>query len=821
MEKSFEIFHNLLLVMNRMIAFSAMLTLLAVEISGQFTFSGRVLDESDQALTGANVVVLNTFLGAVTDTRGNFRFEQLKEGRYTVQVSFLGYEPAVAEITIDRNRFREFQLKRSAYLVEEVIVRSIRAGANDPVTMETIHRETLEKGNFARDIPFLLKQSPSFVSSSDAGHGVGYTGFRIRGTDANRINITVDGVPLNDAESHGVWWVNMPDFISSVENIQIQRGVGTSSNGGASFGASVNFKTSSRNNEPYAALNSSFGSYGTMRNALSMGSGLIDEKFSFDLRLSGVSSDGFIERAESDLQSMFFSGRYASDKNLIKFNMMMGREKTYQAWDGVPGYMLAKNRRYNGIGSYTDDSGNMHYYENETDNYRQDHYHLHFSREIAPSLWFNSTFHYTAGSGYYEQYKEDEYLPDYQLPEVAISDSVISETDLIRQKWLDNDFYGMIFSLNLRKQLLDLTIGGGANRYLGDHFGEVIWARHAGVSEIRHRWYENEGFKNDYHLFAKLNYSLPKGFYAYSDMQVRAIQYKIDGLDDDLRDISQTHDFLFFNPKVGINYRPDNLQRFYFSLAVANREPNRSNFVDADPAQPLPVHETLLNYEFGYSLQTSSFTSLLNFYFMDYNNQLVLTGEINDVGSPVMTNVKNSYRLGTELSAAWKINRFFQWEGNIAFSRNRIRNMVSFVDNWDYWNDPVNQDIQLQEQNGDTDIAFSPWVVAANQLGIFPLEGLEISLQTKFVGKQYIDNTSSENRKLDPWLVNDVMFYYNFPVKFDREFGISLLIANLFNHEYESNAWVYRYYADGAEQSMDGYFPQAGLHFLAGLKLEF
>ena len=499
----------------------------------------------------------------------------------------------------------------------------------------------------------------------------------------------------------------------------------------------------------------------------------------------------------------------------------MGKEKTYQAWDGVPGYMLSTNRRYNGIGSYTDEFGNEQYYENETDNYLQDHYHLHYSYEISPSLWFNTTLHYTSGKGYYEQYKEEEYFADYQLPEILIGDSVISETDLIRQKWLDNDFYGAIFSLNLRKQALDFTIGGGANQYLGDHFGEVIWARFAGISEVGHRWYGNDAIKNEFHLFAKANYKISEGFYGYSDLQIRGINYEIEGIDDDLRNITQSHDFLFFNPKLGINYRPDNRQRIYFSFAVANREPNRTNFVDADPSGPVPVHETLYDYELGHSFYAGNLSTLIDVYFMDYKDQLVLTGEINDVGSPVMTNVKDSYRLGVELSGAWKLSRHLHWEGNLAVSRNKIKNMVSFVDNWDYWNDPENLKLQIREENGETDIAFSPNIVCASNVEFSPVKDLEIGFQTKYVGKQYIDNTSSENRKLDPWLVNDLYLHYSIPVKFVHKFGFNLMIANIFNHEYESNAWIYRYYYEGSEQAMDGYFPQAGIHFLAGIKLDF
>ncbi len=808
--------------MYRTVMVSVMSLFMALQLYGQYSFSGKVTDEDGKALIGANISFTDNYLGTITDKNGDFIFKNIRKGTYELQVSYVGYKTLTTTLSIEKHITRTFTLERSPYLVEEVIVRGLRAGYNDPVTSETLNREYIEKRNIMKDIPFILKHSPSMVTSSDAGHSVGYTSFRIRGTDANRINITVDGVPLNDAESHGVWWVNMPDFASSVENVQIQRGVGTSTNGSAAFGASLNFRTNELRNEAYADANSAYGSFNTRKNSLNVGSGMINDKLSFDLRLSEMHSDGYIERAEADLQSMFLSAGHYSEKTILKFNMMMGNEKTYQAWDGVPGYMLEENRRYNGIGMYTDEDGEVHYYDNETDNYRQDHYHLHFSQELSPVLWFNSTVHYTKGRGYYEQYKEEESLKDYLLPEIVIGDSIITSTDLIRQKWLDNDYYGAVMSLNLKEENFDLNVGGGINHYIGDHFGEVIWSRYAGVSEIRHRWYENTGYKKDYNIYTKINYRLRNNIHLFTDLQLRGINYNIEGVDDDLRDIGQEHDFFFFNPKFGLNYRPDNKQRMYFSFAVANREPNRTNFVDADPNQPLPVHETLFDYELGYEISERNFRSNVNFYYMDYRDQLVLTGEINDVGSAIMTNVDNSYRLGIEIAAGIRLNNSIRWEGNLTLSKNRIRNMVSFLDNWDYWSDTTGtQNIQIREEHGDTDIAFSPEIVASSIFRYSLLEGMEISLQTKYVGKQYIDNTESEDRKLDPWLINDLLIDYRIPVRFAREFSINMLIANITDHKYESNAWVYRYYYQGNEQAINGFYPQAGIHFMAGIKIGF
>lgn len=807
--------------MRQLVAYSVMAIASALPLSAQYSFSGEVVDENEQPLIGANIAFDNGYLGTITDTRGNFNFKNIKKGEYTVKVSYMGYNTEEYYFNLNSDISHIFHLKQSAYLVEEVIVNGVRAGENDPVTSQTIEKEEIEERNMVQDIPFILNNSPSLVSTSDAGHGVGYTGFRIRGTDANRINITVDGVPLNDAESHGVWWVNMPDFASSVENVQIQRGVGTSTNGSAAFGASVNFKTDNLNDRAYANLSSMYGSYNTRKNSVSVGSGLIDGQYAFDLRLSELHSDGYIERAETDLQSLFLSaGRY-TEKSILKFNLIMGKEKTYQAWDGVPGTMLEENRRFNGIGSYTDENGQLQYYDNETDNYRQDHYQLHFSHEISSGLWFNTTLHYTYGRGYYEQYREDEYLPDYQLPEIDFSDTVISSTDLIRQKWLDNDFYGAVFSLNMRKESYDLTVGGGVNQYTGDHFGKVIWARYASISEIGHRWYENTGNKRDYNIYAKLNYRLYDFLNLYFDTQYRGIKYSIDGIDDDLRNITQEHDFNFFNPKFGVNFRLHDNHRLYFSFAIANREPNRSNFVDADPNQPLPVAETLRDYELGYEFSESRLRSHINFYFMDYDDQLVLTGEINDVGSAVMTNVKDSYRLGVEIAAGTRINRTIEWEGNLTLSSNRIQEMVSYVDNWDYWDDPENEELQKREDLGETEIAFSPSIVSSSVFTFKPIKNLQILFQSKYVGKQYIDNTESETRKLDPWFVNDLIINYDPDVKWTKKFRLYFMLNNFTDTEYESNAWIYRYYYEGEEQFVDGYYPQAGIHFTAGLKIGF
>ena len=489
----------------------------------------------------------------------------------------------------------EISLKSSMVKVEEVMVTATRAGEKTPVAVTNMDREEIRARNFGQDIPFLLAMTPSLVSSSDAGHGIGYTSMRIRGTDGNRINVTVNGIPLNDAESHSVYWVDLPDIASSVENIQVQRGVGTSTNGAPAFGASVNLMTQKVEKKAYATYEGSYGSFNSYRNSISAGTGLLKDHFSVDMRLSDMHSDGYMDRSWTDLQSWYTSAAYYASKTIVKFIAFSGKEELYQAWNGVPSYLLDSDRTYNELGGYTDTAGNQAYYDNQVDNYLQTHYQLHLTHEFSPQWHVNAALHYTKGSGYYEQYKEDESLSDYQLENVVAGGEIIENTDLIRRKWLDNDFYGLVGGLHYEEGPLSAVLGGGWNRYDGDHFGTVIWARYPGESEIRHHWYDNTGVKTDWNTYLKGMYQAGEKISVFADLQVRGIDYGIEGIDDDLRDLSQEHHYFFFNPKAGLNLQLSDQQRAYLSVARANREPNRSNFVDADPAGPVPVQETLMD----------------------------------------------------------------------------------------------------------------------------------------------------------------------------------------------------------------------------------
>lgn len=781
--------------------------------TGQIKLSGVVLG-NNEPLAGASVVIVNSMYGVSTLSDGTFEFKNLKPGDYVVKVSFIGFETSETKVNLKSDQNISINLEPNNVLTDEIMISASQVKNKTPMAYNNISGEEIATQNMGQDIPYLLQLTPSFVATSDAGSGIGYTSFRVRGTDMNRINVAVNGIPLNDAESHGTWFVDQPDLASSIENVQVQRGAGTSANGAAAFGATINMQTNTFKPEAYAEYKTAFGSFNTFKNTVLAGTGLINGKFTVDARLSKVSSDGYIDRANANLKSFFVSSGYYSDNTVLKVIIFSGFEKTYQAWNGVPSEMLETNRTYNSAGEYTDENGTVQYYDNQVDDYQQDHFQLHFSHTFNPNLSLSASAHYTRGSGFYENYEEDENLADYQVPPVSIGSEIIETSDLINQKWLDNDFYGLIYSLNYQHNKTDFIFGGGYSIYDGNHFGNVIWAQFMGYASPNHEWYRSTGLKKDFNVFAKYNYRLSEEFNLFADLQYRNINYKIDGIDNDLRDITQEHKFNFFNPKFGAFYQPEQNQEIYLSLSIANREPNRSNYVDADPAGKQPVHETLRDWELGYNYKSSVISFSANYYYMCYKNQLVLTGEINDVGAPIMVNVDKSFRTGIELQAAIKITPTLLWNGNTTFSINKIKDFTEYVDNWDTWG-------QESYDLGTTDLAFSPNVTANSRFTYSPVNNLELSFVSSFVGKQYIDNTSNEDRILDAWFVNNLNAEYSIKTKLFEEITFRLMVNNLFNEKYESNAWVYSYIFEGERTKMDGYFPQAGTHFMFGIDFKF
>ncbi|WP_460634240.1 TonB-dependent receptor [Larkinella harenae] len=774
----------------------------------QFSISGTVNDVEGGVLPGTAITVEGTFKGTFADANGEFRLTNLKPGAVKLRFSLLGYEPVLQTVELNRNEQLVVALAKTVVVVDEVVVSATRANQKSAVAYTNVSGRELTKQNLGQDIPLLLNFTPSLVTTSDAGAGVGYTGFRIRGSDATRINITVNGIPYNDAESQGTFWVNMPDIASSVSSIQIQRGVGTSTNGAGAFGASVNVQTNSFEKNPYGEVDVSGGSFNTLKTTVKAGSGLLKSDatpghFVVDARLSRIVSDGYIDRASSNLKSFYVSGGWYGKKSFVRLNVFSGTERTYQAWDGVPESLLKTNRTYN---AYT--------YDNEVDNYQQDHYQLISSHELSRNWRLNASLHYTKGRGYYEQFRANNRLSDYGLPNVVIGDSTISRTDLIRRRWLDNDFYGAVFSLDYNSfGKLTANIGGGWNQYTGKHFGEVIWARFASTSDIRHRYYDNDATKTDFNLYGKAYYQFSSKFNAYVDLQVRTVDYSFLGFDNQLRNVQQDDKLSFFNPKAGITYTLNDRSSVYASFGVGHREPNRNDYTQSTPASR-PKAERLNDWEAGYKMQTQRLAFSANLYYMKYKNELILTGQINDVGAQNRVNVPNSYRAGVELEAGTVLAKNLRWNVNVTFSQNKVKTFTEFLDNYDTGEQQINQ-------YTNTNIAFAPNTIVGSQLLYTPAKGLEIGLLSKYVGKQYMDNTSNENRKLDAYFVNDLRFIYTIQPKGMNEIAFSLLLNNFLGELYESNGYTYSYLSEGQIVTENFYYPQAGRNFLAGVRIKF
>lgn len=722
--------------------------------------------------------------------------------------------------------------------LNEFVLKAVKVYDNSPVAHEDILKEDLDKINHGVDIPILLDQATSVVTTSDAGAGVGYTGIRVRGSDATRVNVTINGIPLNDSESQGTFWVDLPDLSSSTNDIQIQRGVGTSSNGAGAFGASINLSTfnTSNSSAPYGEIANSFGSFNTQKNTLKLGTGLIDGKWNFEGRLSRVVSDGFVDRASADLSSYYLSGSYYGNKSTLRAIAFSGHETTYQAWYGAPIRVLDTNQTYN-----------PYQYDNEVDDYTQSHYQLHFSHFFDTKFKVNAALHYTRGFGYYEQYKgigqnalinyySQENLADYGLDTIFTSSGdTIAQTDLIRRRWLDNHFYGLVYSAEYNSEKLQLIIGGGANQYLGKHFGEVIWAQYASNGSIRHPYYDNDAIKNDVNVYAKMNYKLKPNLDLYLDLQERFISYEFLGFDNDLNNITQNAQLAFFNPKAGINYQFNNNNKIYAFAGIGNKEPNRDDYTNSTP-NSRPEHERMLDVELGYALSIDRLKMNVNFYNMHYKNQLIVTGELNDVGAAIRQNVEDSYRRGMEISGDLRILKNLNWKFNATFSDNKIASFHEYIDDWDTWG-------KVDSIYTNTDIAFSPSLIASSQLVYSPFNSdkkgaLELAFITKYVGEQFIDNTSSIYAKLDDYVVNDFRMSYSIKNKLFKEIVLSSWIRNLFNKNYISNAWIYRFKSDGYNPVPDdiytnsegegtgrynqiGAFNQAGINFFVGLTVKF
>lgn len=789
--------------------------------------SGVVRDATTRdPLPGASIKVTGTDFGTTSGIDGRFRYSPpssvWQRGTITLEVSFLGYKPEIISVRQSDATSLTFLLLPGTVISDEIFVMGHRVDERTPMTYTNITRDEIEKQNSGKDIPFLLLQAPSVVSTSDAGAGVGYTGLRIRGVDDTRINVTINGIPLNDSESHGVFWVNLPDFASSVGTMQIQRGVGTSTNGPAAFGASLNLQTGMLEADPYARVSSAYGSFNTFRNTLQVGTGLLPNRWAIEGRLSAIQSDGFIDRATSDLNSWFVSASRYGSRDLLKINVFSGSERTYQAWNGVPEARLRNDR--DGMLFYAGNHGlsdaetqrllnsdsrryNMFTYEDQVDRYSQTHYQLHYSYRLQDNWNVNSALHYTRGEGYFEEYRENDRLSSYIIVQGS------PRSDLVRRRWLDNHFYGMVLSTEYQSDRWTLTAGGGYNEYDGDHFGEVIWARTAPQINIGQRYYDNNGFKTDLNVYAKLNFDLTDDLSAFGDIQVRRVTYTFLGFDQDLNNVDQSVDLTFLNPKAGLVYRIGDGQRAYVSYSVGNKEPVRREYTRSTP-ETRPRHETLYDLEAGYRLDRTNWYIGTNLFWMNYDNQLILTGQLNDVGAAIRTNVKDSYRVGIELEGAVRLSNALQWSGNLALSRHRIPEFTEFVDDYD-------QGGQRAIRFTDTPIALSPEMVGSSAFN-YQIGRIQAGITSKGVSRQYLDNSGLKSRSIDPYLVHDLDLGYDLGgIAGMRSSRLTLQVFNLLDARYETNGYTYAWYWGGEEQRFNFYYPQAGRHFMLRLEVGF
>jgi iron complex outermembrane receptor protein len=672
--------------------------------------------------------------------------------------------------------------------LDEVLVSAVRVTSKTPVSFSNLDKKEIKFRNLGQDIPILMNYLPSVVTTSDAGNGVGYTGIRVRGSDATRVNVTINGIPYNDSESQGTFWVNMPDFASSVESLQLQRGVGTSTNGAGAFGASLNMLTDSFAKESTGEISNSFGSFNTRKHTVKFSSGLMNDHFELAGRLSVLKSDGYIDRASADMKSYFLQGTYVGKSALIKALVFGGTQKTYQSWNGIDAETLHDNRTFNSAGIFTDEFGQTRYYDNETDNYQQDHSQLHWNEKVSKNWSTNLAFFYTKGKGYYENYKENAKFSSYGLTPIISNGTTVNKTDLVRQKWLDNDFYGTTFSANYKDEKLDFIFGGGYNKYEGNHFGKVIWARYASQSELGDRYYDDFATKTDGNIFAKANYQLTEQISLFGDLQLRNVHYKANSYETGVVNDS----FNFFNPKAGLNYNFDVNNTIYFSYARANREPNRNDY-EGGNARP----EKLNDFELGWRYATNKVQFNTNVYYMGYKDQLILTGKLDDVGSPIRSNSEKSYRLGLEVDATITLSEQLIIRPNFTLSANK------------------NIDLAVAGENyGTTDIAYSPSVIVGNILVYTPTKNLHVSWLQKFVGEQYMNNIELPAAKLADYFVNDLNVSYEIkPKSIFKSIVITGLVNNILDKKYVSNGYMWDVYPS--------YYPQAGINFLAGLTLKF
>ena len=759
----------------------------------EYTISGKVVNNNLDILSGASIKIEETNMGTSSDGNGEFTLN-LDKGKYTILISYTGFQSIEKEIFLEEDKKLNFILLVDDLVLDEVLVTAVRATQNTPITYSNLNKKELSKRNLGQDIPILLNYLPSVISSSDAGAGIGYTYLNVRGSNSERINVTINGIPYNDAESHGTFWVNLGDFASSTENLQLQRGVGTSTNGSGAFGASLNILTDVISEKASGEISNSFGSYNTRKHTIKFSTGKLNNHFEISGRLSKIYSDGYVNRAFSDLKSYFIQGSYSNENSLIKAISFGGSERTYQSWYGIDAKQLLEDRRQN---PYT--------YENEVDDYNQNHYQLHWNKKLNDNWSTNLGLNYTKGSGFFEQYKTDEKAEDF-------NNIINDNSNVIVRRWLDNNFYVINFNATFKNNNLNLVSGLSYSNYSGDHFGEVIWGNnlvsHASIGD---RYYMSDALKKDLNIFSKATYSISEEFSAYLDLQGRLVNYETAGLTSDRVPIDINTNFNFFNPKLGFIYKIKDQNSLYLSYAKAQREPNRNDFENG-----VSKEERLDDYELGWRYNKENFSFNSNLYFMNYSNQLVLTGEIDDVGAPIRATSGNSYRLGLEIDSDIKIGQNFSIRTNAAISSNKNRDFKA----------SINGNL---ENLGNTPISFSPNLIVGNILTYETNEKLQFSFLSKYVGKQYMSNLNSNITNqdvLESYFISDINLGYTIETKkVFTSIVINAIINNIFNKKYVDRGYYYTYnYPDNNGNIITGdgagYYPQATTNFLIGISFK-
>jgi iron complex outermembrane receptor protein len=799
---------------------------------------GLVLESSIKSPVTVAMVSLKTdtagasLASTLTDELGKYSLPG-KISKGYLEVKCLGYQTTYLPFDLVSNPRPTIYVKYTSFTTNDVVINAYWFKNYSPITHTTVAKEELQKTNLGQDVPYVIQDLPSVVVTSDAGTGIGYTGIRIRGSDPTRINVTVNGIPINDAESQAMFWVNMPDIVSSTENIQVQRGVGSSVNGGSSFGGNINLTSKNLSSTAFAKSDFSVGSFNTMKNNVSFGSGLLNQHFKFEGRLSRIKSDGYIDRGSSDLKSFFVSGSYQNDFLNSRINVFSGKEITYQSWNGVPesrvnGDVAGMNDFIIRNGLDAADAANLlnsgrNYnfftYDNQVDNYQQDHYQFLNTFKITSKAYIDFNLHYTRGRGYFEEYQKNQTLGNYGISPVYLNTDTINSSNLIRQKWLDNDFYGTTYSLRkVFSENSKLTIGGGWNNYIGGHFGTVVWAQYASNSEINQKYYNNSARKSDWNNYARLeNFFFNSKVNTFIDLQYRNVNYYFSGLNDDGTIKPDNANLNFFNPKAGIAYSFNSKNSVFASFGMTNQEPNRDDYTKSTNKSRLEA-EQLTDIELNYRYTDKHFFGQVTFYNMSYSNQLVLTGAVNDVGNYTRSNVAESYRRGVELQTKWLPNDKISIGMNLTLSENKIKQFVEFTDEYDA---DFNYAGQSKIVFNNTNIAFAPAVIGNINFTYQINEHLSTSIIQRYIDKQYLDNTSNESRVIKAYMVTDARVSYKRSTSWCKEIGFNLLLNNIGSTMYSSNGYTYGYNVASSRTQENFFYPQAPFNALGQISLLF